>query len=93
VLGGALGNLADRVAKGKVVDFIDYKAGWVRMMNETIQKLNDDWHVTDHWPTFNVADMCICIGVGLMAIDMFVSSRASLDAPAAGKAGDGAAAG
>lgn len=78
VLGGALGNLADRIAKGKVVDFIDYKAGWVRVMNETIQKLNDDWHVTDHWPTFNVADMCICAGVALMAIDMFVSSRASV---------------
>jgi signal peptidase II len=28
-----------------------------------------------HWPTFNVADIAICVGVGLMAIDMFTSKR------------------
>jgi len=57
VLGGALGNLVDRVRYGQVIDFIDVvywhnKAGLER-----------------HWPTFNVADIAICIGVGLMAID------------------------
>jgi signal peptidase II len=92
VLGGALGNLADRVAKGKVVDFVDYQAGWVEVMNELIQKVNEGWHVTDHWPTFNVADMCICAGVALMAIDMFVSSRNAAGTPSTEKAGDGAAA-
>ena len=76
VLGGALGNLADRIAKGKVVDFIDYRAGWVETMNELIAKLNSEWHVTSHWPTFNVADMAICTGIGLMAVDMFVNRNA-----------------
>jgi lipoprotein signal peptidase len=33
------------------------------------------WNVTDHWPTFNVADMCICAGVALMAIDMIASKH------------------
>jgi signal peptidase II len=28
-----------------------------------------------HWPTFNVADIAICVGVGLMAVDMFSSRR------------------
>jgi signal peptidase II len=93
VLGGALGNLTDRIAKGKVVDFVDYRAGWVQLMNEGIQKVNGSWHVTDHWPTFNVADMCICAGVALMAIDMFVSSRASLEPSPGEKAGDRAALG
>jgi signal peptidase II len=76
VLGGALGNFADRVAKGKVVDFIDYRAGWVESMNELIAKVNSGWYVTDHWPTFNVADMAICAGIALMAIDMFFSKQA-----------------
>ena len=75
VLGGALGNLADRVTRGSVVDFIDYRAGWVESMNELIAKLVSSWHVTDHWPTFNVADICICVGVGLMALDMIGSGR------------------
>jgi signal peptidase II len=75
VLGGALGNLADRVTRGSVVDFIDYRAQWVEGMNELIAKLVSGWHVTDHWPTFNVADISICVGVGLMAVDMLTSAR------------------
>ena len=30
-----------------------------------------DWHIgVHHWPTFNVADISISVGVGLMVIDM-----------------------
>lgn len=75
VFGGALGNLADRLTRGSVVDFIDYRADWVEAMNRLIARVVSGWHVTDHWPTFNVADICICIGVGLMALDMLMSSR------------------
>ena len=29
------------------------------------------WHVKSHeWPTFNVADAALCVGVGLMMLDM-----------------------
>lgn len=28
-----------------------------------------------HYPTFNVADMAICVGAGLLIIDMFISKR------------------
>jgi signal peptidase II len=80
VLGGALGNLADRVTRGSVVDFIDYRAEWVESMNQLIAKLASGWHVTDHWPTFNVADISICVGVGLMAVDMLTSGRRNADA-------------
>ena len=41
LLGGALGNLADRARMGSVTDFIDPRL----------------------WPAFNVADMCIVLGV------------------------------
>lgn len=56
VLGGGLGNLADRVFRGhdgKVVDFIDL-------------------HV---WPVFNLADMSIVIGVGLVLLGALRSDR------------------
>lgn len=51
VLGGALGNLVDRLARanGGVVDFIDVYYG------------------TWHWPAFNVADSAITIGAVMLA--------------------------
>jgi lipoprotein signal peptidase len=76
VLGGALGNLSDRVTRSSVIDFIDYRADWVLAMNRVILKAVPNWGITDHWPTFNVADIAICVGVGLMAVDMFTSRRA-----------------
>jgi len=75
VLGGALGNLSDRVTRSSVIDFIDYRADWVLAMNGAIAKAVPRWGLTDHWPTFNVADIAICIGVGLMAVDMFTARR------------------
>ncbi len=59
VLGGAIGNLVDRVRYSWVVDFID-----VHIIHNGRAY---------HWPTFNIADIAICIGVGLMAIDMLGS--------------------
>lgn len=56
-LGGALGNLVDRIRYGWVIDFI---AIYVKRGGREL-----------HWPTFNVADIAIVVGVGLMAIDMF----------------------
>jgi signal peptidase II len=61
VLGGALGNVFDRIRYGHVIDFIDVHMKWQ--------------NVDHHWPTFNVADVAICVGVALMAIDMFTSKR------------------
>ena len=75
VLGGALGNLMDRIVRKGVVDFIQYRAEWVGTMNSIIHKVFSDWVVVEYWPTFNVADIAICIGVGFMAIDMFVSKK------------------
>jgi signal peptidase II len=75
VLGGAIGNLTDRVTRIGVVDFIDYRADWVLFMNQTIAKVSAGWTVTDHWPTFNVADIAICVGVVLMALDVLFSKR------------------
>ena len=58
VLGGAIGNLVDRIRYGQVADFIDV----IYWRSQGLER---------HWPTFNVADITICVGVGLMAIDFF----------------------
>lgn len=82
VLGGALGNVFDRIRYGFVIDFIDYRADWIKKLNELVQKYVPKHVVTDHWPTFNVADIAICVGVALMAIDMLTSRRGKKPAQA-----------
>jgi signal peptidase II len=35
-----------------------------------------DFHLsTSHWPAFNVADSAICIGIGLMALELLKGDR------------------
>lgn len=75
LLGGAVGNLYDRVRYGSVIDFIDYQADWVRKMNVLLGHVFPGNFPTDHWPTYNVADVAIYVGVGLMIIDLFRSQR------------------
>lgn len=83
VLGGALGNVFDRIRYGFVIDFIDYRSEWIKKLNELIQKKYPAHIVTDHWPTFNVADIAICVGVALMAVDMLTSRRGKKPTPKA----------
>jgi signal peptidase II len=81
VLGGALGNVFDRIRYGYVIDFIDYRADWIKKLNELVAKNYPKHIVTDHWPTFNVADIAICVGVALMAVDMLTSRRGKKPTP------------
>ncbi len=55
VLGGAVGNIIDRVRLGYVTDWI---------------------HIT-HYPTFNVADSCITIGMVTLTFSLFFMDRST----------------
>jgi len=68
VLGGALGNLIDRIYMGKVVDFVDWFVTFEEPVNLGLFTITAG---EKHWPTFNVADAAISIGVVLLVIEMF----------------------
>lgn len=57
ILGGALGNLYDRIRFGHVVDFLDFSVAG------------------HHWPAFNIADSCICVGVFSLVLDLYRRER------------------
>ena len=64
--GGAIGNLVDRMIFGKVTDFIVWKI---------VLKNDHAWAEKGlhEWPAFNIADAALCIGVGLMLLDMIIA--------------------
>jgi signal peptidase II len=43
-------------------------------LGEVIDFLDAHWY-GHHWPAFNIADSAICVGVFLLAIDMFVEEK------------------
>lgn len=60
IIGGAVGNVVDRLRFGAVVDFLDvYIPG----------------SALPHWPAFNIADSAIVVGVGLIVIDGLIAGR------------------
>lgn len=61
VIGGAVGNFVDRILRGYVIDFIDWH--WKNQPNL-------------HWPTFNVADIAISVGVALLLYESAFPRRA-----------------
>jgi len=57
IMGGAIGNITDRIIFGSVTDFIDV------------------YYKQYHWPSFNVADSCITVGVILLFIEMILLDK------------------
>ena len=61
ILGGAIGNFYDRVRWGAVRDWIDVEFAGAF----------NGWH----WPTFNVADMSLVGGIGVLLLLSFFPER------------------
>ena len=76
VLGGALGNLIDRVRYGYVVDFVTPRFAQITI-GDTLYR----------FPTFNVADSSITVGVGLLLIGFMLLPDSAVPgaAPAPGE--------
>ena len=64
ILGGAAGNLWDRVTLGYVIDYIDISLSFL------------PWRLFNPWPAFNIADSAIFIGAAMLIIDAIWFSEA-----------------
>lgn len=64
ILGGALGNVWDRVRYGVVTDFLEVFLRWGQ-------------HWNYHWPDFNVADSAIVCGGILLLIDAIFGKKSA----------------
>ncbi|MDZ7803063.1 signal peptidase II [Thiohalophilus sp.] len=75
ILGGAVGNLIDRLLHGYVVDFLD-----VYYRGASCLPMFFSWRrggqAECHWPAFNLADAAITLGVVLILVDTLRQYRA-----------------
>jgi signal peptidase II len=78
VLGGAVGNLIDRLFRGEVVDFLDVYVSSPRIAGWLLDNFG-----TAHWPTFNIADSAIVCGACLLAVSIILPHSSA--APADGR--------
>jgi signal peptidase II len=90
ILGGAIGNVLDRIALGYVVDFLDfYVAGCHRLRSDfdriALGYVFDflELHIFPgcHWPAFNLADSAITTGAVLLIVDSFRPAARRTRAP------------
>ena len=66
VLGGALGNVIDRLAYGHVIDFLDFHWDFLAPL-----------FYQGHFPAFNVADSAISVGAVCLILDELLRVRRS----------------
>ena len=64
ILGGAVGNVIDRLLYGYVVDFLDFHWRWLAPV-----------FAGGHFPAFNIADSAITIGATCLILDELLRVR------------------
>ena len=64
VLGGAVGNVVDRMLWGHVIDFLDFHWDWLSPV-----------FYQGHFPAFNVADSAISVGAVCLIADELIRVR------------------
>lgn len=92
IMVGVLGNMTDRLVQGfflpgveglgffdklrlgYVVDFLDFSFPWIP---------TEAFPHGYHWPTFNVADSCVCIAAAIFIITSFFMSEPKPEQPKA----------
>jgi signal peptidase II len=75
ILSGAFGNLIDRVRFEKVTDFIDVGIPGL----------------PTRWPTFNIADSCVCVGVAMILVASWIPRKRDEESAASGTGASDAA--
>jgi signal peptidase II len=83
VIGGAVGNLIDRLWFGKVLDFLDFDIPNITISDFSILSVRFPGFVLDRWPVFNIADAAITTGVLLIILFLLLFPERQAEAQGA----------
>ncbi|MBN1464239.1 signal peptidase II [candidate division KSB1 bacterium] len=68
ILGGAIGNVGDRIIRGSVVDYLDFEFFDINIPPFQFLFIDFPGYTLNRWPVFNVADCAITVGMLLLFI-------------------------
>ncbi len=80
IMAGIIGNMTDRLLQGFFLPGAEQLSFWRNLANGYVVDFLDfsfPWIITEafprgyHWPSFNVADSCVCIAASLFLIASF----------------------
>lgn len=77
ILGGAVGNLIDRILYGAVADFLDFDFPNISIPPLDMGIFNFQGYQLHRWPVFNLADSCVTIGIILFLYFSFFKTTDS----------------
>ncbi|TFG97904.1 MAG: signal peptidase II [Calditrichales bacterium] len=66
IMGGAIGNLIDRLLEGKVVDFFDVEFFDISIPDFSFLFIEFPGYAMTRWPVFNIADSAVTCGMLLI---------------------------
>ncbi len=72
VLGGAIGNLIDRVFVGEVVDFLDFEFFDLDLPSFKFLFIHFRGYTMTRWPIFNLADSSIFCGIWVLILSVWL---------------------
>jgi signal peptidase II len=86
LLSGIIGNLTDRLVQGHLLDIMDGASWWEKFRaGYVVDFLDVTIPVIGYrWPSFNVADSCICVAAVLIFVSGWRAERAQKAAESAG---------
>ncbi|GAB4331628.1 MAG: hypothetical protein Kow0037_08390 [Calditrichia bacterium] len=69
ILGGAFGNLYDRMVHGKVIDFLDFEFFNIHLPSFKLLFFEFHGYYMQRWPVFNIADIAVSLGMILIILN------------------------
>lgn len=75
ILGGAFGNLVDRLLYGRVVDFLDFDFFDITVSSFSFLFFDFGGYQMNRWPVFNVADIAVTVGMILIIVNAIFSRK------------------